>query len=198
MTKGQQPGGAKKKRKETAEIRHSCEKRKNMPSVENALVMNELDLGPATYIGEEPRKMPKSSESREPAFDPQLVWRGKATHRLEVATPPLFVQERVSPKTLIDDIKLHSDSLPGAADQALMFQDFNGLPPDADRMEFYQHRGHWSNRMILGDSLQAMASLVQREKMRGGGYSAFSSTLPTESTSSRTSRSARTRCAQTS
>lgn len=168
MTRGRRRTSTKKNRKETAEIKHSSDKRKNMPSVANALVMKTSDLTPTTYRGEEPQEMPRGSNERERALDPQLIWRDKTTQRLEVAAPPLFVQERVSPKTLIDDIKLHSDSLPGAADQIVMFQDFNGLPPDADRMEFYQHDANWSNRMILGDSLQAMASLVERDKMRGG------------------------------
>ncbi|WP_235621544.1 site-specific DNA-methyltransferase [Pseudomonas amygdali] len=48
-----------------------------------------------------------------------------------------------------------------------MFGDFNGLPEGADRTEFYQHEGHWQNRMILGDSLQVMASLAEREGLRG-------------------------------
>src|SRR5690606_27970679 len=48
-----------------------------------------------------------------------------------------------------------------------MFGDFNGLPEGADKTEFYQHEGHWQNRMILGDSLHVMASLAEREGLRG-------------------------------
>src|SRR5690606_14499125 len=48
-----------------------------------------------------------------------------------------------------------------------LFGDFNGLPEGADRTEFYQHEGHWQNRFILGDSLQVMASLAEREGLRG-------------------------------
>ena len=48
-----------------------------------------------------------------------------------------------------------------------LFSDFNGLPSEDARTEFYQHDGHWSNRMILGDSLQVMASLAEREGLRG-------------------------------
>ena len=44
---------------------------------------------------------------------------------------------------------------------------FNGLPSDDARTEFYQHDANWSNRMILGDSLQVMASLAEREGLRG-------------------------------
>ena len=48
-----------------------------------------------------------------------------------------------------------------------LFADFNGLPDDDARTEFYQHDANWSNRMILGDSLQVMASLAEREGLRG-------------------------------
>ncbi|MFT6864868.1 MAG: adenine-specific DNA-methyltransferase [Akkermansiaceae bacterium] len=48
-----------------------------------------------------------------------------------------------------------------------LFADFNGLPKDAKSTDFYQHEGHWQNRMILGDSLQVMASLAEREGLRG-------------------------------
>ena len=51
--------------------------------------------------------------------------------------------------------------------QPNLFSDFNGLPEGADRTEFYQHDANWSNRMILGDSLQVMASLAEREGLRG-------------------------------
>ena len=55
----------------------------------------------------------------------------------------------------------------GAEAQADLFADFNGLPSDDARTEFYQHDANWSNRMILGDSLQVMASLAEREGLRG-------------------------------
>jgi len=48
-----------------------------------------------------------------------------------------------------------------------LFANFNGLPDTADKTDFYQHDAHWSNRMILGDSLQVMASLAEREGLRG-------------------------------
>ena len=51
--------------------------------------------------------------------------------------------------------------------QVEMFADFNGLPEGADRTEFYQHEGYWQNRMVLGDSLQVMASLAEREGLQG-------------------------------
>jgi adenine-specific DNA-methyltransferase len=101
--------------------------------------------------------------------DAQLVWRGKDTQDwsdLIVQAPPLYIQEKVHPKAIIDDLQRHQASADGAAIQTDLFGDFNGVPPDA-RTEFYQHDAHWSNRMILGDSLQVMASLAEREGLRG-------------------------------
>ena len=82
--------------------------------------------------------------------------------------PPLYIQEKVHPKALIDDLKRSSKADAGpAAEQLDLFSDFNGLPEDADRTDFYQHEANWSNRMILGDSLHVMASLAEREGLRG-------------------------------
>jgi adenine-specific DNA-methyltransferase len=70
-----------------------------------------------------------------------------------------------------------------------LFADFNGLPRGIDRTEFYQHDQNWSNRMILGDSLQVMASLAEREGLRGK-VQCITSTRPTASNSIRTSSGA--------
>ena len=99
--------------------------------------------------------------------DAQLVWRGKDEQDwsdLVVQAPQLFVQEKVHPKAIIDDLKRHA-GVP-KDDAPDLFADFNGLDAEA-RTEFYQHDGHWTNRMILGDSLQVMASLAEREALRG-------------------------------
>ena len=105
-------------------------------------------------------------------LDPQLVWRGKDEQDwsdLVVHAPPLYIQEKVHPKVLIDDLlrqtKEEKAEAPGA--QTKLFADFNGIPEGTDRTEFYQHDQNWSNRMILGDSLQVMASLAEREGLRG-------------------------------
>ncbi|HEY5141125.1 MAG TPA: hypothetical protein VIJ25_17690 [Methylococcales bacterium] len=55
----------------------------------------------------------------------------------------------------------------GEGGQIDLFSDFNGLPDENAKTEFYQHDAHWANRMILGDSLQVMASLAEREGLRG-------------------------------
>ena len=110
-------------------------------------------------------------ERRNRDLDPQLVWRGKDTQDLSnlmVNAPPLYIQERVHPKAIIDDLKRKSDE--GAADDEIqtdLFADFNLADEDAERTDFYQHASNWTNRMILGDSLQVMASLAEREGYRG-------------------------------
>ena len=106
-------------------------------------------------------------------LDPQLVWRGKDEQdwsELVVHAPPLYIQEKVHPKVLVNDLirQTHAAQKAAAAEQQLdLFGDFNGLPDGDAKTEFYRHDQNWSNRMILGDSLQAMASLAEREGLRG-------------------------------
>jgi len=105
-------------------------------------------------------------------LDPQLVWRGKDVQDwsdLVVPVPPLYIQEKIHPKVLIDDLRRLTEQAKkeGIPQQIDMFADFNGLPSEAAKTEFYQHDANWSNRMILGDSLQVMASLAEREGLRG-------------------------------
>jgi len=111
-------------------------------------------------------------ERRNRDLDPQLVWRGKDEKdwsELVVHAPPLYIQEKVHPKALIDDLLRQSKEAQHAAGNltADLFADFNGIPKGADKTEFYQHDQNWTNRMILGDSLQVMASLAEREGLRG-------------------------------
>ena len=85
-----------------------------------------------------------------------------------VQAPPLYIQEKVHPKVLIDDLLRRTEAAEKAsAAQPDLFADFNGLPNDGAKTEFYQHDANWTNRMILGDSLQVMASLAEREGLRG-------------------------------
>ena len=101
----------------------------------------------------------------------QLVWRGKDAQDwsdLVVNPPPIYIQEKVHPKAIIDGLQKEARSRAEAASEAPdLFADFNGLDDPEARLEFYQHDQHWSNRMILGDSLQVMASLAEREGLRG-------------------------------
>ena len=100
----------------------------------------------------------------------QLVWRGKDQQDwsdLVVQAPPLYIQEKIHPKAIIEDLKRQTQERQEAeADIPNLFADFNGIDPEA-KTEFYQHDQNWQNRMILGDSLQVMASLAEREGLRG-------------------------------
>lgn len=139
--------------------------RKNIPTAEFESIMREQDKTPIQL----------AYARRNADLDPQLVWRGKDMEDwsdLIVQAPPLYIQEKVHPKVLIDDLKRQTKSRTDAqatkaAPQFDMFADFNGLPDTEAATEFYQHDQHWSNRMISGDSLSVMASLAEREGLRG-------------------------------
>ena len=156
---------AKRKSAKTVEtLRHQDASRKNIPTAEYQAVMAEDDRNPIRV----------AYERRNRDLDPQLVWRGKDEQNwsdLVVQAPPLFIQEKVHPKVLIDDLRQRSketgDSEANSNLQTDLFADFNGLPSADAQTEFYQHDANWSNRMILGDSLQVMASLAEREGLRG-------------------------------
>jgi adenine-specific DNA-methyltransferase len=147
--------------KKTVEaIKHLDDKRKNIPTAEFQAVMRDEVLTPLQV----------AFERRNKDLDPQLVWRGKDVQDwsdLVVAAPPLYIQEKVHPKVLIDDLKRQSESTQKPEDQISLFADFNGVPAGDAKTEFYQHDANWTNRMILGDSLQVMASLAEREGLRG-------------------------------
>lgn len=119
-----------------------------------------------------PAQMRKLAETGEIEIgDAQLVWRGKDRQDwsdLVVNAPPLYIQEKVHPKAIIDDLKRRTNKArEEKSDAPDLFADFNGIADPEARAEFYQHTKHWQNRMILGDSLQVMASLAEREEMRG-------------------------------
>ena len=152
--------------KQVKTIVHDKAKRPNIPTAEYSSVMDDSDRNPI--------KVAYARRNRD--LDPQLVWRGKDERDLSdlvVQAPPLYIQEKVHPKVLIDDLMRRSDRIKvgqaGSVEglQYDLFADFNGLPEGADRTDFYEHDANWSNRMILGDSLQVMASLAEREGLRG-------------------------------
>lgn len=108
-------------------------------------------------------------ERRNRDLDPQLVWRGKDMadwSDLIVEAPPLYIQEKIHPKALIEDLKRASERRAEPEEAPDLFADFNGIKAD-QRTEFYEHEQHWSNRMILGDGLKVMASLAEREGLKG-------------------------------
>ena len=150
-----------KKPKSIETITHDEASRTNIPTAEYQSVMAKADQSPIQV----------AYQRRNRDLDPQLVWRGKDEQDwsdLVAQAPPLFIQEKVHPKALIDDLLRRSKDVDQSADDQLdLFADFNGLPDDNARTEFYRHDANWSNRMILGDSLQVMASLAEREGLRG-------------------------------
>jgi len=104
---------------------------------------------------------------RKPELDPQLVWRGKDEQDrkdLEVQAPPIYIQEKIDPRVLIENLRQTSSQ--GAEPELTLFDTFDGLGA-IELVEFYQHSANWSNRMVLGDSLNVMASLAEREGLRG-------------------------------
>lgn len=158
-SKGKAPKTSSKLRVET--LIHEEATRKNIPTAEYQSIMQSADKTPIQI----------SYERRNRDLDPQLVWRGKDQQgwsSLVVSAPPLFIQEKVHPKVIIDDLlKRSKENSESEEAQINLFSDFNGLPNEGAKTEFYQHDSHWSNRMILGDSLQVMASLAEREGLRG-------------------------------
>ena len=160
---------AKRQRKPPTKVEtltHGEASRKNIPTAEFRSVMDRSEQSPVRV----------AYERRNRDLDPQLVWRGKDEQNwsdLVVQAPPLYIQEKVHPKVLIDDLRRRTEDRRRDREDAAgetqpdLFADFNGLPDEGAKTEFYQHDANWSNRMILGDSLQVMASLAEREGLRG-------------------------------
>ena len=142
-------------------LTHREATRKNIPTAEYQSVMRKEEQSPVRV----------AYERRNRDLDPQLVWRGKDEQNwadLVVNAPPLYIQEKVHPKALIDDLLRRSQADQTSNERQVdLFADFNGLRDENAKTEFYQHDANWSNRMILGDSLQVMASLAEREGLRG-------------------------------
>jgi adenine-specific DNA-methyltransferase len=141
---------------------HNEAKRKNIPTAENQKL-----------VADEDKAIKKLRWKRNPDLDPQLVWRGKdfESDPLEVDTPPIYIQEKILPGAIIKDLQRQTKER--RKDEELQFdfyRDFNGLPEgwkeDATQ-SYYHDEGNWQNRMILGDSLLVMASLADREALRG-------------------------------
>jgi adenine-specific DNA-methyltransferase len=143
-------------------LRHEEAKRRNIPTAEYQSVLEREAQDPVRV----------AYERRNRDLDPQLVWRGKDEQDwsdLVVQAPPLYIQEKVHPKALINELLRQTRESRYTAGEMTpdLYADFNGLPQGADKTDFYQHDQNWSNRMILGDSLQVMASLAEREGLRG-------------------------------
>ena len=147
--------------KQVEDLKHGEAKRRNIPTAEYQSVQDKAQQAPKVL------RYPRNTD-----LDPQLVWRGKDEQDsadLVVHAPPIYIQEKVHPKALIDDLLRQTRESQHEAGQSTadLFADFNGIPKGIDKTEFYQHDQNWTNRMILGDSLQVMASLAEREGLRG-------------------------------
>ncbi|MGI8722398.1 MAG: site-specific DNA-methyltransferase [Geodermatophilaceae bacterium] len=120
------------------------------------------------FVGPDIETLRQVRYSRDPSLDPQLVWRGKdeqdSTDLLADA-PPIYIQEKIHPRVLVENLR-RTAATPAEEPELRLFDTFDGLG-ELDLVDFYRHEANWSNRMILGDSLQVMASLAEREALRG-------------------------------
>jgi len=143
-------------RTEIEATRHQ-DKRANIPTSELSEFVRKQELEPT-----------RLRYPRDTSLDPQLVWKGKNeqdSSDLEVPAVPIYVQEKIEPRALVEDLRKRSAEIRGVQELQL-FADFDGLPFE-ELIDFYHHEANWSNRMILGDSLLVMASLAEKEGLRG-------------------------------
>ena len=132
---------------------HIGQDRLNNPPVGLVDSNNDQDAGKKTY-------------QYDPHLDPQLQWAGKAEGTsFEVPTVSLHVHERIDPRTIIEAAKKRNDT--DTPIQGSLFELPDENPPLRTAVEFYQHRHNWSNRLIAGDSLLVMNSLLEKEGMGG-------------------------------
>ena len=132
---------------------HRDKERLNNPPVGMVTPETDQDAGRKTY-------------AYDPHLDPQLQWAGKAEHTsFEVPTVSLHVHERIDPRTIIEATRKRNGN--GTPVQASLFELPEENPPVRNAIEFYQHRHNWTNRLVAGDSLLVMNSLLEKEGMAG-------------------------------
>lgn len=141
--------------------KHVADSRRNIPTRELS-----------AFAGDDEAKPKKVLYPRDPSLDPQLIWKGKDAQDarpLEVPAVPIYVQEKIQPQAIVEDVRRRaSERKPDASSREPdLFADFNGLDDFAKKLEFYQHDQHWTNRLILGDSLLVMTSLAEKERLKG-------------------------------
>lgn len=140
-----------KNSKSIEQYEHIGEERLNNPPV--GLVDSHTDNG----------GYKKQTYQYDPHFDPQLQWSGKAERlSFDVPTVSLHVHERIDPRRIIESVLVEDKS---DAWQPSLFE--TGKKPLREAIEFYKHRENWSNRLIAGDSLLVMNSLLEKEGMSG-------------------------------
>ncbi len=137
--------------------RHA-DRRVNIPTGELADFVADAEKQPSSVL-----------YPRDPTLDPQLVWKGKdaqdLAEYLEVAAVPVYIQEKVEPRALVENLR--QTAAAGESEPELtLFDDFDGLQFD-QLVDFYAHENNWSNRLILGDALLTMNSLAEKESLRG-------------------------------
>lgn len=130
---------------------HTGKERVNNPPVGLVTPDTDKDAGKKTY-------------AYDPHLDPQLQWAGKAEHTsFEVPTVSLHVHERIDPRTIVEAVRKRNGSKP----QMSLFAAPEENPPIRQAIEFYKHRHNWTNRLIAGDSLLVMNSLLEKEGLGG-------------------------------
>jgi len=121
------------------------------------------------FVAVEEARPPAVLYPRDPSLDPQLVWKGKDEQDvkpLEVPAVPIYIQDKIHPQALVE--LLRDTAKAGEKEPELtLFDDFNGVYDFEKKVDFYHHDQHWSNRMILGDSLLVMTSLAEKEGLKG-------------------------------
>lgn len=127
--------------------------RKRIPTQEESEKLSANDKRPT-----------KTKYQYDPSLDPQLIWSGKAEagSELGVSTVPIYVQEKIAPEAIIARLKAGSKEIA----QYTLFGD-TAMEQFEKAVSFYEHEDNWQNRMILGDSLLVMNSLLEKEGMRG-------------------------------
>src|SRR5580658_8352395 len=161
--------GGKPPKRPIERYEHSDKKRINNPPV--GLVTPETDPVAPThktydYVAPVPSVKPRQELDYDPHLDPQLVWAGKKERSsFEVPTVSLHVHERIDPHTIIDAVrKRNGSTLPA---QPSLFESREENPPLREAIDFYRHAHGWSNRLIAGDSLLVLNSLLEKEGMAG-------------------------------
>ena len=161
--------GGKPPKRPIDRYEHTDKKRINNPPV--GLVTPETDPPLPThktynYVQPVPSVKPGKDLDYDPHLDPQLVWAGKKEHTsLEVPTVSLHVHERIDPRTIIDAVRKRNGN--GSLVQPSLFERREENPPLREAIDFYRHAHGWSNRLIAGDSLLVMNSLLEKEGMAG-------------------------------
>jgi adenine-specific DNA-methyltransferase len=136
-------------KKEIDSYDHKGAERVNIPQV--GLVKPETD----------PDTGKRKSYQYDPHLDPQLQWAGKAERTsFEVPTASLHIHERIDPRRIVDTVRKQEDT-----PQLSLFE--AEKKPLREAIEFYKHKENWSNRLIAGDSLVIMNSLLEKEGMAG-------------------------------